>query len=66
MRARGVTENRPKLDDVEWEKEPPSEEYWTELQRVSRNQIMCGVLIILQLKDLDRKCGIVVWNKRNR
>ena len=39
----GVNENRPKLDDVKWDKETPSQEYFTETTTdVSKNQIICG------------------------
>jgi site-specific DNA-methyltransferase (adenine-specific) len=38
----GVNENRPKLEDVKWDKETPNQEYFTELQRVSKNQIIWG------------------------
>ena len=59
----GVNENRPKLDDVKWDKETPSQEYFTELQRVSKNQIICGGNYFTNKIPVS-KCWIV-WNKIN-
>ena len=37
-----TTKNLPKLTDVDWDKSTPTDEYWQELFRVSKNQIVWG------------------------
>jgi site-specific DNA-methyltransferase (adenine-specific) len=37
-----TTKNLPKLTDVDWDKSTPTVEYWQELFRVSKNQIVWG------------------------
>ena len=37
-----VNEKTPKLEDVKWDKETPKKEYFNELLRVSKNQIIWG------------------------
>jgi site-specific DNA-methyltransferase (adenine-specific) len=59
----GVNKNRPKLDDVKWDKKTPNQEYFTELQRVSKNQIICGGNYFTDKIPVS-KCWIV-WNKIN-
>ena len=59
----GVNENRPKLDDVKWDKKTPSLEYFNELIRVSKNQIICGGNYFTDKIPVS-KCWIV-WNKIN-
>jgi site-specific DNA-methyltransferase (adenine-specific) len=44
-----------------WDKEPPSQEYFTELMRVSQNQIIWGC----QYFVLPRTSCVVVWDKDN-
>lgn len=57
----GVNENRPKLEDVKWDKETPNQEYFTELQRVSKNQIIWGGNYFTDKIPVS-KCWII-WNK---
>lgn len=45
--------------DCSWDEEPPSAEYWTELFRVSRNQIVWGGNYF----PLPPTRGIIVWDK---
>ena len=59
----GVNKNRPKLDDVKWDKKTPNKEYFIELQRVSKNQIICGGNYFTDKIPVS-KCWIV-WNKIN-
>ena len=57
----GVNDNRPKLSDVSWDKETPSKEYFDELFRVSKNQIIWGANYFTD-KITTSKCWIV-WDK---
>ena len=56
----GVCENRPSLSDVAWDN-APSEEYFNELRRVSRHQIVWGGVYFTD-KLPPSKCWIV-WDK---
>ena len=38
----GVNKNRPKLEDVKWDKKTPKHNYFNELFRVSKHQIIWG------------------------
>ncbi len=48
-------------ENITWDSEPPIEEYWNELFRVSKNQIVWGV------NNYDRSFGKgrIVWDKVN-
>ena len=59
----GINENRPKLEDVKWDKKTPNKEYFIELQRVSKNQIICGGNYFTDKIPVS-KCWII-WNKIN-
>lgn len=56
----GVCENRPSLSDVAWDN-APSEDYFRELRRVSRHQIVWGGVYFTD-KLPPSKCWIV-WDK---
>lgn len=57
----GVCDNRPSRSDVAWDNEIPTQEYFDELRRVSRNQIIwCGVYYTHLLPQ--SKCWLV-WDK---
>ena len=57
----GVCDNRPSRSDVAWDNAIPTEEYFDELRRVSRNQIIwCGVYYTHLLPQ--SKCWLV-WDK---
>ena len=45
-----------------WDKEPPDKEYYIELQRVSKNQIIWGANHFMQNIGLGSSCW-VVWDK---
>lgn len=47
-----------------WDKEPPPFEYFAELQRVSRNQIIWGANHYISRLPIDSSCWIV-WDKVN-
>ena len=59
----GVNKNRPKLEDVSWDKETPNQEFFDELIRVSKNQIVWGGNYFTDKLPVS-KCWIV-WNKIN-
>jgi site-specific DNA-methyltransferase (adenine-specific) len=47
-----------------WDKEPPSQNYFNELKRVSKNQIIWGANHFISRIPYDSSCWIV-WDKRN-
>ncbi len=47
-----------------WDKEPPSIEYFTELFRVSKNQIVWGANHFISRMPYDSSCWLV-WDKEN-
>ena len=59
----GVNNNRPELKDVKWDKETPKQEYFNELLRVSKNQLIWGGNYFTDKIPVS-KCWIV-WNKIN-
>lgn len=59
----GVCDNRPALEDVVWDKEIPSETFFNELLRVSKNVIIWGGNYFTHLLPTS-KCWIV-WDKLN-
>ena len=50
--------------EKEWDKSPPSNEYFNELQRVSINQIVWGANHFIENIPLNSSCWIV-WDKVN-
>jgi site-specific DNA-methyltransferase (adenine-specific) len=48
----------------EWDKEPPSIEYFTKLFRVSKNQIVWGANHFISRMPYDSSCWLV-WDKEN-
>lgn len=57
----GVNSNRPTPSDVAWDNAIPSQEYFDELRRVSRNQIIWCAIYYTHLLP-QSKCWIV-WDK---
>ena len=47
----------------DWDSKPPKQEYFTELRRVSRNQIIWGANHFISRVPIDSPCW-VVWNKQ--
>jgi site-specific DNA-methyltransferase (adenine-specific) len=47
-----------------WDKKPPSKEYFIELQRISKNQIVWGANHFISKIPFDSSCWIV-WDKLN-
>jgi site-specific DNA-methyltransferase (adenine-specific) len=59
---KGFTKNAgtyKKYHETEWDRQPPNKEYFEELERVSKNQIVWGGNYFFEL----RLSGIVIWNK---
>ena len=50
--------------DCEWDASPPGHEYFTELMRVSKNQIIWGGNYFLD--NLNATEGLIVWDKKRR
>jgi site-specific DNA-methyltransferase (adenine-specific) len=50
-------------DDKEWDDTPPPPEYWKELFRVSKNQIVFGANYFIE--HLGNTRGMVAWRKEN-
>jgi site-specific DNA-methyltransferase (adenine-specific) len=57
----GVCDNRPTMQDVKWDDKTPTKEFFIELQRVSKNQIIWGGNYFTDKLPVS-KCWIV-WNK---
>lgn len=53
-----------KYHDSDWDSEAPNEEYWKELFRVSKNQIVWGANHYISKIPFDSSCWIV-WDKVN-
>ena len=52
------------IEIAEWDKERPTDEYWEQLFRVSKNQIVWGGNYFTEY--LEPKMGWIVWNKMQR
>ena len=63
-RSNGTTwvRKRPQHKTKDWDKETPKDEYWKELIRVSKNQIIWGGNYF----DLPPTRGIICWDKKQR
>lgn len=48
----------------EWDKSPPNQEYFDQLIRISKNQIVFGANHFISKLPYDSSCWIV-WNKKN-
>lgn len=48
--------------ETDWDKLPPPNEYFTELQRISKNQILWGANHYISRMPIDSSCWIV-WDK---
>ena len=56
---------KPKVYDYKnWDNQPPNIEYFTELFRVSKNQIIWGANHFISLMPYNSSCWIV-WDKKN-
>lgn len=56
--------NAKKYTPKNWDKSPPTKEYFNELIRVSKNQIIWGANHFVSRIPFDSSCWIV-WNKEN-
>jgi len=59
---KGKKSDRKHHKEKEWDKEIPSKEYFNELQRVSKNQIIWGANYFVKHLDKGKK-GWIVWFK---
>ena len=48
----------------DWDNDAPSKEYFNELMRISKNQIVWGVNHFISRMPIDSKCWII-WDKKN-
>jgi site-specific DNA-methyltransferase (adenine-specific) len=60
--SRGKTYTKPHTSK-DWDKETVSEEYFNELQRVSKNQIVWGANHFIEKINKNSSCWLV-WNKK--
>jgi site-specific DNA-methyltransferase (adenine-specific) len=58
VKAKGYTSK-------EWDNKPPSKEYFLELQRISKNQIIFGANHFIELIPNANSSCWLVWNKKN-
>ena len=62
--SRGLLAKSKVYKSKGWDKEPPSKEYFNELKRVSKNQIIWGANHFIDRVPYASSCW-VVWNKEN-
>lgn len=62
--SRGILANSTKYIPKEWDKEKPKQEYFYELFRISKNQIIFGANHFISLIPFDSSAWIV-WDKLN-
>jgi site-specific DNA-methyltransferase (adenine-specific) len=62
--SRGKIAKSKLYTSKQWDNEPPSIEYFTELLRVSKNQIVWGSNHFISRLSIDSSCWIV-WDKDN-
>lgn len=63
--SRGKATKATKYTAKNWDKEPPSKQYFSELQRVSKNQIIFGANHFIELIPKANSSCWLVWNKLN-
>ena len=56
---------KPKYEAKGWDKTPPSHEYFVELKRVSKNQIIWGANHIIENIPFANTPNWIVWDKKN-
>ena len=52
--------------DALWDQEPPSQEYFDQLFRISRHQIIWGINYFESIRNLQIGPGRIVWDKCNQ
>lgn len=62
--SRGKVAKAKKYTPKNWDKEPPTKEYFNELFRVSKNQIIFGANHFIERINKNSSCWLV-WNKLN-
>lgn len=60
----GVLAKQSSYEKKDWDKSPPNQEYFDQLIRVSKNQIVFGANHFISKLPYDSPCWIV-WNKKN-
>ena len=63
--SRGKVTKATKYTAKDWDKRPPEKEYFLELQRVSKNQIIFGANHFIELIPKANSSCWIVWNKLN-
>jgi len=65
QRNRSSAQNRKHHKEKKWDKEIPTKEYFTELQRVSKNQIIWGANYFVKHLNKGTK-GWIIWDKQQK
>ena len=65
QRKRSSAQNRKHHEEKKWDYEIPTKEYFTELERVSKNQIIWGANYFVKHLSKGTK-GWVVWDKQQK
>ena len=54
---------RQKQEKKEWDSMPPAQEYFAEMRRVSKNQIVWGANHFIEMMPMNSPCWLI-WDKR--
>ena len=63
--AKGRAQTKVKYTPKEWDRNPPSKEYFKQLKRVSKNQIIWGANHFIENIEKSNSSCWVIWDKDN-